>query len=1171
MCLIRSIWNKSLKYFLMADQSNQNNDINKLLAENKERLKELACINETTKIIKEGKSVEETLQKVTLRLPKAWQYPDYTVSRIVFGGHEFRSPDFKETEWSQKQNFQTIDGDEGSIEIYYLKMFPRLYEGPFLKEERDLILNLSNLLLGFLNSIKAKEIIWKNDKKKELKKSEKDGSKKILNSRQLLQKFLNKHNADRDLLHDLMPFKVKEILLVANLYDAYSIEKEGRFSEHILGEYHQLNLTSLPRVTGVSNEDETIEALENKHYDLVILMMGVDKKTPLKIAGTIKDKYQYIPTFLLLNNNSDLAVLEEEKRDLKDIDKIFIWNGDSKVFFAMVKLIEDMVNADNDTKIGLTRIILLVEDSPKYYSRYLPMLYKIIMEQTQRLIEDVNTDDLYKVLKMRARPKILLAHNYEEAMGIFNQYKDYFLCVISDVCFPKNNKLNNNAGFELVKFIKENVLNLPTVLQSSDPENAKKAYEIKSNFINKNSESLLQDLKSFINYHLGFGHFVYRDNQGRQIAVAKSMLEFESFLKTVPEDSLIYHAVKNQFSLWLMARGEIQIAKIINPLKISDFKSPNQLRDFLINILRLYRNEQEKGKIVNFNEAAVLEENNIVSLAPGALGGKGRGLAFVNTLIYNFKFKELLPLINVRTPKTSIIGTEEFDIFIESNHLVDKIHDISDYSELRKDFLAGELSYSLKKKLKIFLKLITKPIAVRSSSLFEDSINQPFSGIFETYILPNNHVDFEQRLKQLMDAIKLVFVSIYSKNARTYFKAIDYKVEEEKMAVVLQEVVGQQFDKYYYPHISGTAQSHNFYPVAHMKPDEGFAVAALGLGQYVVEGEKAFRFSPSYPNLEIVSTKDLYKGSQVYFYAVNFDKEDINLLEGEDAGLIRLDIDESEKHGTLKHLASVYDPENDRVSPGLDSYGPRIVNFANILKYEYIPLAKTINVILDVVKEALGSPVEIEFAVDLTKDKSGLASFYLLQIKPLVCHEDDYHVDVNKIDKEHLVLYSEKTMGNGKIQNIKDVIFVMPEKFDNTKTMEMKDEIDEMNQRMQEAGKKYILIGPGRWGTRDRFIGIPVAWPQISNAKIIVEMSLNEFNLDASLGSHFFHNVTSMNVGYFSVDHKSIKDRIAWEVLNKQKVVSESKYFKHIEFKKPLTITMDGRKRFSAITWSNDN
>ena len=505
----------------------------------------------------------------------------------------------------------------------------------------------------------------------------------------------------------------------------------------------------------------------------------------------------------------------------------------------------------------------------------------------------------------------------------------------------------------------------------------------------------------------------------------------------------------------------------------------------------------------------------------------------------------------------------------ESNHFIEKIHDEKDYNELRKAFLEGELSYSLKKKLKVLLKLITKPIAIRSSSLFEDSITQPFSGIFETYILPNNHPNFDERLRLTMNAIKLVFASVYSKNARNYFKAIDYKVEEEKMAVIIQEVVGNKFDKYYYPHISGTAQSHNFYPVAHMKPDEGFAVAALGLGQYVVEGEKAFRFSPTYPNLEIVSTKDLYKGSQVHFYAVNMNKENINLLEGEDAGLIKLDISESEKHTTLKHLASVYDPENDRVSPGLDSNGPRIINFANILKYEYIPLAKTINVILDVVKEALGSPVEMEFAVDLNKDKDGLASFYLLQIKPLVCNEDDYKVDIDKIDKDHLVLYSEKTMGNGVLHHIRDVIYVIPEKFVNSETLEMTQEIEELNQKMQELGKQYVLIGPGRWGTRDKFIGIPVAWPQISNAKIIVEMSLDDFALDASLGSHFFHNVTSMNVGYFSVNHKSIKDRISWDIINKQKVVNETKHFRHVEFKNPITIKMDGRKRFSAITWND--
>lgn len=1140
-------------------------ELNKLLAETKERLKELSCINQTSTIIKEGKSIEETLQKIALILPKAWQYPDYTVSRIQFGGINYVSPDFIETEWNQKQVFQIIDGEEGSVEIYYTKEFPKISEGPFLKEERDLINNVSNLIVGFINGLKAKSIIRQKELQR-ISSPDREKPEKPLNSRQLLQKFLNKHNSDRDLLHDLMPFKVKEILLVANLYDAYSIEKEGRFTDHILGEYHQLNLTSLPRVTGVSTEDEALEALENKHFDLVILMMGVDKKTPLKISHTLKAKYKYIPLFLLLNNNSDLSVLEEQKKDLSSIDKVFVWNGDSKVFFAMVKLIEDQVNTENDTQIGLTRVILLVEDSAKYYSRYLPMLYKIIMEQTRRLIEDVNTDDLYKVLKMRARPKILLASTYEEAMQIFNQYKDYFLCVISDVSFPRNKKMDEDAGFDLIKYVRDTVPNLPTVLQSSNPDNVKRSYELKTNFINKNSESLLQDLKSFINYHLGFGHFVYRDNEGRQIAVAKSMAEFESYLKTVPDDSLIYHAVKNQFSLWLMARGEIQIAKIINPLRIVDFESTQQLRDFLINILKLYRNEQEKGKIVNFSETAILEENNIVSLATGSLGGKGRGLAFINTLIYNFKFKELLPLINVRTPRTSIIGTDEFDMFIEANKLEETIFNETDYNQLKKAFLQGDLSYTLKKRLKIFLKLITKPLAIRSSSLFEDSINQPFSGIFETYILPNNNPDFDVRLQETMDAIKLVYASVYSNHARNYFKAIDHKVEEEKMAVIIQEVVGNHFDGCYYPHVSGTAQSHNYYPVAHMKPDEGFAVAALGLGQYVVEGEKAFRFSPAYPELEIVSAKDLYKSSQVYFYAVDLKKENLNLLEGEDAGLIKLDISEAEKHNTLKHLASVYDTENDRINPGIDSYGPRIINFANILRFGHIPLAKTISIILDVVKEALGSPVEIEFAVDLNKDKSGLASFYLLQIKPLVCNEDDYVIDLDEIVKEKTILYSEKTMGNGKIQTIQDVIFAMPDKFDNTLTCEMALEIEALNAKMRDEGKNYVLIGPGRWGTRDRFIGIPVVWPQISNAKIIIEISLKDFPLDASLGSHFFHNVTSMNVGYFSINHQNLNDYINWNILNQQEVVEQNRYFKHVRFKNPVIITMDGRKRISAIT-----
>jgi hypothetical protein len=1139
-------------------------EYNRLLHDQRERLKELACINRTTSILKEFKPIEESLQQIVLLLPAAWQYPEYTVARIKFMGKVFETVDFHETNWRMIQEFSTIDNEKGSIEIYYTTEFNTENEGPFLKEERDLIQNIGSLLTGYINSYKARDII----RLSQLTQKDDEDIKEV-SSRKLLQKFLDRHNAERDVFHDLQPFKVKEILLVANLYDAYSIEGEGRFSDHMLGEYYQLSLTSIPRVTGVSGEDEAFARLKARHYDMIIIMIGVDKESPMILCKKIKDKYPYIPTFLLLNNPGDVTFVKKQKSIGIPFDNYFVWTGESKVFFAMVKLLEDKVNVENDTKKGLTRVILLIEDSAVYYSSYLPMLYTLVMEQTRNLIEDVSTDELYKVLKLRARPKILLASDYEDSITIYNKYKDSLLCVISDMRFPKNGELHETAGFDLIKHIKKELPNLPSVLQSSDPENARYAHSLKSNFINKNSESLLQDLKSFINYYLGFGHFVYRDTKGRQIAVAKSMKEFEAYLQTVPEDSLVYHSMKNHFSLWLMARGEVKIAKMINPIGVSDFNSLKELREFLIDIIRKRRQEMNKGKVVNFEESAVIDETNIVSLSGGSLGGKGRGLAFVNTLIYSFELGRLLPGINIKTPVTAIIGTDEFDMFMERNHLWDKVKEEKDFNILQKLFLEGSLSYTLEKELRIFIRLINKPLAVRSSSLFEDSMSQPFSGIFGTYLLPNNHYEPEIRLKQLSEAIKLVFSSIYSKNARTYFEAINYKVEQEKMAVVIQEVVGNRFENAFYPHISGTAQSFNFYPVSHMTPKDGFAVMAVGLGQYVVEGGRAFRFSPVYPSLDIISHKDMYKNSQVIFYAVDMAKKELNLLEGENAGLVTLDISHAEKHGTLKHSASVLNLDNDTIISGLDASGPRVMNFADILKYDYIPLASTLNVVLDVVTEAFGTPVEIEFAVDLTKDKAGNASFYLLQIKPLVGSGAGYSIDPESINKDDTVLITKKSMGNGVINDITDFIYVEPDKFNNMLTGEMAAEIDMMNEKMLQENRRYVLLGPGRWGTRDRFLGIPVVWPQISNAKIIVEVGLPDFHVDASLGSHFFHNVTSMNVGYFSINHGSDDGTIVWDKLNNQKVIEKGKFFCHIRFEKPLLIRMDGKKGMAVISMNN--
>jgi len=869
---------------------------------------------------------------------------------------------------------------------------------------------------------------------------------------------------------------------------------------------------------------------------------------------------------VLLNNDREVSSFKETNPELSNIDRLFVWNGDSSIFFAMVKHLEDKVNVENDTQLGLVKTILLVEDSEIYYSRYLPLLYSTVLEQTKRIIDDVSTDELFKVLRLRARPKILLATTYEEALKQVEKYQDSLLCLITDVKFPKGGDMDDHAGFNLISQVKDMIKSLPTVIQSSDIKNSPRAFELKSTFINKNSETLLQDIRNFIMHHLGFGNFVYRDSGGKKIAEAQSLREFEKHIESIPSESLVYHGKRDHFSLWLMARGEIKIAKMIHPVKVTDFKTPGEFRSYLQYVIKKYRNESNTGKIVNFEGSALLDESNIVSLGSGALGGKGRGCAFINTLIYNLDFSEIIPEMNIRTPRTSIIGTDEFDIFMERNNLLEAIHQEPDYEIIRRKFLEGDLSYNLEKRLKELLKLLNRPLAVRSSSLLEDSTMQPFSGIFETYLIPNNHPDFNVRFKQLKDAIKLVYSSIYSPSSRRYFEAINFSLEDEKMAVVIQDVVGTYHQDHFYPHMSGTAQSHNYYPVAHMEPEDGFAIAGLGLGHYVVNGERAYRFSPKYPTLEMSSIQSQLRDSQVEFMALDMVNSDVDFcVEGSEANLHRLPISEAESHDVLKHLASVYDPDNERIEPGLATPGPRILNFANILKYEYVPLARALTLIMDVGKEALGSPVELEYAVDLDKAENGKPSFHILQIKPMMGTGGEYTFDTGGIDPEDMIIYAEKSMGNGKVDNITDLVYVDPELFDKMKTREIATQIEQFNRKMVAEDRKYILIGPGRWGTRDPFIGIPVNWSQISNAKVIVETSLEEFPLDASLGSHFFHNVTSMNVGYFSIQHDSSTSFIRWDVLKKQKVIEENGFIKQIRFKEPVCIMMDGKKRISII------
>ncbi|MCQ2374562.1 MAG: pyruvate, phosphate dikinase [Salinivirgaceae bacterium] len=1143
----------------------------RLKYQNNEREKELMAIKRTTQIVQSLRTKAETLQDVCNILPLSWQFPDYTAARIQFENQDYATDNFRVTEWGQKTQFVTVDNKKGVVEVYYLKQFPEADEGPFLSTERDMLASITQLITGYLNSYKSTKIIQQKAVASSQKHETENLRKSLSKQTKPLQQYFNQQMIEKYMYLDMMKFKIKHVLFVSTLYDAFLLENDDSFFERFMGEVYQYGLFALPRITGVSSKEDAIEIMNATPIDLVIIMVGVDRELPMEIGQDIKALNPSVPVYLLVNKQEDVRYFNDIITTTLSFDKLFVWNGDASVIFAMVKSIEDGVNVDNDTKVGLVRVILLIEDSPNYYSRYLQILYSIVFDQLQILLPEVEKNELNKIAKIRSRPKILHARNYEEAIAVFNRYKDFLLCVVSDVEFDWGGRLDKEAGIKFVNYMRSQVFSVPVILQSSENVDIPNAEENKIFFINKNSETLFEDLRKYLIRYLGYGDFLFRTGDGRNIGVARSLREFETLLREVPDDSFYRHAIKNQYSIWLMGRGEIQLARTINQMRLDESNNVAQARQEILDAIQTYKEEKKKGKILNYDETSTIDEHNIVSFAGGTIGGKARGLAFIDVLIYNLNLGEIGKRINLLSPITVVIGTDEFDNFIATNHLFEKVvNSNTPYEEIRKLFFNGKLSDTLVAKVREFANHINTPIAVRSSSISEDSVNQPFAGVFDTYLVPNQKDDKEKVVKNLCDAIKLVFASVYSDQARGYFKAINRQIEGEKMAVIIQELVGSQFGNYYYPHISGVAQSHNFYPVADMKPEEGFAVAAMGLGSYVVDGWKSYRFSPRYPKVSMYTTKSLLHNTQTQFYALDTTMQDVDFLEhGELAAVKLLDTYEAEKHGSMKHLASVYDANNDSIYPGLDKPGARIINFANILQYNYIPLAETIDLILNAVKEAFGSPVEIEYAVNLNRGLNGLPSFYLLQIKPLVGADRSKFNPKLLENKDDMFLYTKLCLGNGVIDDIEDVVYIDNDKFSKMETVEMAKEIDTINNIMISEKRKYILIGPGRWGTSDRFLGVPVDWSQISNARVIVEESLDNYPLDFSLGSHFFHNVTSMNIGYFAVQSYSKQNFIRWEVLEKQELVRQTAHFRHVRFKQPIKVIMDGTNKESAIFYKN--
>lgn len=980
-----------------------------------------------------------------------------------------------------------------------------------------------------------------------------------------LYKIYKRRQSDRDIFQELMPFKIKEILFIANYYDAYTIEREGQFTDKIVGEYLQVNLYTAPRFTTVASEKEALRILTVHPTDLIIIMAGLDKQTPLKISKNLKQLYPDIRQLMLVNNNADLAYFHTIEDQLyQSVERLFVWNGAAKIFLAMAKYIEDKMNLDRDTHLGDIRVILLVENSIRYYSRYLPLLYTEIMTQTQEIISsDPQDSDMSIVMKIRVRPKVILATNFEEATYVIDHYRENLIAVISDVSYKRNGKEDEEAGIKLIQYVEQTRTFIPCMLQSSDLENAAKAKELNASFIYKNSPTLAHDLKEFIKGYLGFGDFIFRNQKGEPIDRATSIEEFREKLQTIPDESLKYHSIRNGISTWLMARREITLAKHLRRYRFEDFHTSDEVRKFILQMFNAAELKRIKGRIINYNPKLVNSNRYITRLVKGSFGGKGRGMAFLSNFIENIDFKKLIPELKIEIPKTSIIGVDEFDNFIDNNNLSYIIYENINYDEVKKAFLAANLSPQLCEKLKSYLEVMNKPLAVRSSGLFEDSLSQPFAGVYSTYLIPNNHPDMNRRLDDLKTAIKLVYSSIYTESSRAYFYAMDSVIEEEKMAVIIQEVIGNEYNGKYYPNISGVAQSYNFYPFSYIKPEDGFAVIALGLGAYVVGGEKAYRFSPRFPKLQLASIQDMARDSQKYLRAIDMTNSNYDLAqEGENATIKTYDLPIIEADGNLQHCASVYDFMNDRIVFDFNTRGPRIVNFPAILQYDFIPLAPALDVLLDIFSQAMGAPVEMEFAVN---QSDGEWIFYILQIKPLIKNEYHMNIDQENIDLNKVILRATKGMGNGKLTNIQDVIYVDPQKFNRLKTEQIAEEVKYFNNKLTVSDSFYILIGPGRWGTRDKMTGIPVVWPDISNAKIIVEQGLKDFPLDASLGSHFFHNVTSMNVGYFAIPYESENSYINFDRINQHTLVEEKEYVRHIHFEQPVTVYMDGKKQTSVI------
>jgi CheY-like chemotaxis protein len=961
----------------------------------------------------------------------------------------------------------------------------------------------------------------------------------------------------------LMPYRIKNVLLVASLYDSFLLADDDRLNEALFGEMLDSSPRSAPKITRVATAEQALEKLAAGSYDLVIAMIQVGETDMAEFFRAVKAGRPGLPAVLLSFNVQDIKNIPDETRLLAD--GVYLWSGDTRIFSAIINIIEDARNLEHDAQVGV-QAVLLVEDNIKFYSTYLPIIYTELMKQTQIVMaEELNPAK--KTLRLRARPKVLFCSTYDEAWAIYEKYKSNLLGVISDIEYPKDGACHPEAGLELTRRIKEENPDMPVLLQSSNAAFAHNAGRLEASFMHKAAADLSKQLRAFITRYFGFGDFVFADQNGAELARASDLGAMLRLLKVVPLESILYHAGRNHFSKWLFARTEFEMAYNIRPKKISEFGNPEQLRKYLIETLHQFIYKTQLGTVLKFDRKLFDDSTPFSKIGSGSIGGKARGLAFVDFLLSKTDLENRWPGVAVTVPNTVVIASDVFDFFMEQNGLDTMINEGRSNDDTAALFERARLPDYVLRDLQALIGKLDGPLAVRSSSLLEDSKTQPFAGVYKTYMLANNHPDPARRLDELARAVKFVYASVFSREARAYRRLNPLIIDEEKMAVVIQRVVGRDYGSgRHYPAFAGVMQSYNYYPVPPLEAEDPIAHIALGLGKTIVEGYNALRFSPAHPqNLhQFSTTADFLGNSQKKLIALKTGQPEARLSFEEEPALTTATVQDAEADGTLQLVGSTYSAEDDRINDGIAEPGHRLVTFAPLLKNEVLPLAAILNAVSALGKEAMGCNVEVEFACDYDP-AAGTAVFNILQMRPMVSRSPVKKVSLKDLKPENLLCLSAQALGNGAHRDIADLIYVIPEKFDQLKTREIAEEIGVMNARLREEGRPYLVIGPGRWGSSDPSLGIPVKWHHISGSRIIVEAAYGDFVVDPSYGTHFFHNVTSLGIGYFTINETGPEAFINWDKIKAEPPLTEANYIRHIRFPGPLDIRIDGSEGRAAV------